>query len=139
MMRWLLVVAVASGCGEPPGQSTSIPDDLDAAEPLATWEEERTLFLPTSTLIEAQVTMEPGDAFDMDFTSMGGPVAWNIHSHDSDFPTNHAQGRSEHGTFTFVAPAAGRFLPLWVNDQAATLRVVVRLRGHGSSVFNGWL
>ena len=143
--RHLLHVALACGIALPAAAGChATPCDTPAeacasglvdAGSGAGWRESRSFPLPQGVILEAQIGMSQGDSIEVDYTSTGGgPVVWDIHTHNDDQVPIHAQGRDTQGSFRFVAPADGVYDSRWTNDGLATLRVDVAFRGSGSSV-----
>jgi hypothetical protein len=129
----LLVVAPA--CGDDL-RDTTITFELDGS---AGWPERRAFELHPGGLAEAGLQMRAGDSVDVEFTSAGGEVAWDIHIHDGDEIRTELEGHDGAGSFTFVAPSSGVYWSLWLDDGPGTLELDVSFEGQGSTVFRGWL
>lgn len=80
---------------------------------------------------EINLEMAAGSATTVTFQSAGGPLEWNVHSHDGDKVAVHAEGTAADGTVRFSAPGAGLFSYLWKNSGSATVRLTARLASQG--------
>ena len=122
------------GAGQGAAVCSSAGDDAGAG-----LYETRSFSLPGGAIVEAQFGMKRGDSIDIDYSSQGGDVAWDIHQDDADGKPLRDQGRAAAGSFTFTAPTDGLYGSRWINDGLATLEIDVDFRGHGSAFFRGWL
>jgi hypothetical protein len=140
------LAALGSGCDAtlcPPGEPECIAGT--GTDPSSDRQEERTLLLEPGALSEAGFSMTQGDSVDIEYTIDGAAVVWNVHTHDIDPTSTHAQGlgkwsagRGAVGSFTFVAPADGEYWSVWINDQSAPIEIGVSYIAHGSAAFRGW-
>ncbi len=81
---------------------------------------------------EINFEMAAGSVTDVTFHAAGGPLEWNVHSHDGDKVAIHAEGTSAEGKVRFAAPAAGLFSYLWKNSGNTPVRLTVRLAPQGT-------
>lgn len=81
---------------------------------------------------EINVELGAGAKMSASFRSEAA-VAWNIHSHEGDKPTIHAEGDDAEGAPAFAAEKGGLYSYLWVNEgkKAAKLDVELRIEGTG--------
>ena len=81
----------------------------------------------------AEINLEMADTavITAQFTAIGGDLAWNVHSHESERVVIHEQGTSGAGRVRFTATKGGAFSLLWKNDATApvTLRVTLKTAG----------
>ncbi|MGH1348848.1 MAG: hypothetical protein ACRBN8_45350 [Nannocystales bacterium] len=109
-------------------------------QPTAALATERNFEVAVGKFAELNMTLRKGATVRVVFSSAGGAVTWNVHSHAHGGGTNiHDEGSSRDGTIEFTAPDDGVFSVLWKNDaEAATpLEVAVEL-GEGASV-HSWM
>jgi hypothetical protein len=97
------------------------------ASPIAfTWR------LPPGHFVEVELELGPGAEARARFTTEGGVVDWDVHSHPAAGLQVYAQGRGPSGDVPFRPPAPGRYFYLWQNPDLAalvSLRVEVTLTG----------
>jgi hypothetical protein len=84
---------------------------------------------------EVEVSLRHGDAIayesESDGHGSGGPVEFNIHSHEGREVTYHAKRRDARAEGTFVAPWDGKFYLMWENASDVPVLVRARLRRQG--------
>ena len=80
---------------------------------------------------EINLEMAEGSATDIAFQAAGGPLKWNVHSHDGDKVVIHAEGVGAEGSVRFVAPRAGPYSYLWKNVGTTSVRLTARLTAQG--------
>ena len=88
--------------------------------------------LAAGEFAEINVEMGGSSAADVALQATGGPLEWNVHSHDGDKVLIHAEGKGSEGTLHFAAPAAGPYSYLWKNSGTAPVRLTARLTAHGA-------
>ncbi len=81
---------------------------------------------------EINLEMADGSATDVAFDSAGGPLEWNVHSHDGDKVAVHAEGVAADGKVRFAAPGAGLYSYLWKNSGTKPVRLTARLTAQGA-------
>lgn len=81
---------------------------------------------------EINLEMAAGATTDVAFQATGGPLEWNVHSHDGDKVAIHAEGTGADGKLRFVAPRAGPYSYLWKNSGRTTVRLTARLASQGA-------
>lgn len=81
----------------------------------------------------AEINFEMGgnSAIDVVFQAAGGPVEWNVHSHNGDKVVIHAEGKGAEGTVHFAAPGGGHYSYLWKNSSTLPVRLTARLTAQG--------
>ncbi len=82
--------------------------------------------------VEINLEMAAGAVTEVTFAAVGGPVAWNVHSHDGDKVAIHAEGDAAAGTLRFAAPSAGLYSYLWQNSGQVPVRLTARLQAQGA-------
>ncbi|MCY0986967.1 hypothetical protein OV203_07530 [Nannocystis sp. ILAH1] len=80
---------------------------------------------------EINLDMGEGSSTEVTFEATGGPLEWNVHSHDGDNVVIHAEGAGTDGKVRFAAPRAGLYSYLWKNAGAAPVRLTTRLAATG--------
>lgn len=80
---------------------------------------------------EINLEMGAGASTDVAFQAEGGPLEWNVHSHDGDKVEIHAEGVGATGDVRFTAPGAGPFSYMWKNAGGAPVQLTVRLSADG--------
>jgi hypothetical protein len=67
------------------------------------------------------------------FSTDGGTLEWNVHSHQGEKAVIHAQGSDPSGQPSFVAEQDGLYSFLWKNesDDPVQLKVELRIEGQG--------
>lgn len=80
---------------------------------------------------EINLEMPEGSSTEVEFHATGGPLEWNVHSHEGDNAVIHAEGAAVEGKVRFAAPRAGLFSYLWKNAGAAPVRLTARLATNG--------
>ena len=89
------------------------------------------VLLEPGKFAEINLEMADGSATDIVFQAAGGPLEWNVHSHDGDKVVIHAEGVGAEGSVRFAAPRAGPFSYLWKNAGTTSVRLTVRLTSKG--------
>lgn len=82
---------------------------------------------------EINLEMPEGSTVVITFQATGGPLEWNVHSHEGDKAVVHAEGTGEAGELRFTAPRSGPFSYLWKNAGATPVRLTARLASEGSA------
>jgi len=119
--------------GHKPGDGAcgaAAPDTADAAPATPTPLED--VVLAPGAFAEIDLEMAAGAATEVTFQATGGPLEWNVHSHDGDAVTTHAEGTGATGQVRFAAPAAGLYSYMWKNTGGATVRLTARLAAQGT-------
>lgn len=80
---------------------------------------------------EINLEMAEGSATDIAFQATGGPLEWNVHSHDGDKVVIHAEGVGAEGSVRFAAPRSGPYSYLWKNVGTTSVRLTARLTSQG--------
>jgi hypothetical protein len=83
-------------------------------------------------IAEINLEMSKGAIAEIEFVGVGGPLEWNVHSHDGDNVVIHAEGTGADGKVKFAAPRAGGFSYLWKNAGATVVRLTTRLSSTGT-------
>jgi hypothetical protein len=119
--------------GHKPGDGACGGASADAAEPA------RDTPTPLSDVVvapgkfaEINLEMAEGSTAVITFQAAGGPLEWNVHSHEGDKAVVHAEGTGEAGELRFAAPRSGPFSYLWKNPGSAPVRLTARLASEGS-------
>lgn len=81
---------------------------------------------------EINLNMGEGSSLEVDFRAEGGPLEWNVHSHEGDKVAIHAEGAATEGTVRFAAPRAGLFSVLWKNAGSSPVRLTARFTSRGT-------
>lgn len=81
---------------------------------------------------EINLDMAAGSATDVAFEAAGGPLEWNVHSHDGDKVAIHAEGAAADGKVRFAAPGAGLYSYLWKNSSTKPVRLTAHLASQGA-------
>jgi hypothetical protein len=89
-------------------------------------------------MLELGIDMTAGDVVEVESTSDGAPVVWNLHSHDGTERPRQAEGRAAADNLQLAAPQDGQFWSLWTNDRSETVEVEVRFRLAPGSALLGW-
>jgi hypothetical protein len=123
----LAALATLAACDAPP-ESVDLRRDggLEVIE--------RTLTIAAGEYAEANLLMGAGDTATAAFTTAGGAVTWDVHSHHGNDVVIHDQGVTTADSVDFTAPARGGFSYLWqnLNENAIDLEVTLTLRGDTS-------
>ncbi|MFY0535642.1 hypothetical protein [Nannocystis pusilla] len=85
------------------------------------------MVLAPGKFAEINLDMGDGSSTEVTFETTGGPLEWNVHSHDGDNVVIHAEGTGTAGKVRFAAPRAGLYSYLWKNAGAAPVRLTTRL------------
>lgn len=82
----------------------------------------------------AEINLEIGEGgtTEVTYAGAGGPLEWNIHSHDGDNVVIHSEGTGTEGTLKFAAPRAGLYSYLWKNAGSAPVRLTTRFTSNGT-------
>ena len=90
------------------------------------------MVLEPGKFAEINLEMAAGSATDVTFEAAGGPLEWNVHSHDGDKVAIHAEGSAVDGKVRFAAPRAGLYSYLWKNSGSTSVRLTARLAAEGT-------
>lgn len=110
------------------GGRVSVPTKPDTPTPLPLDD----VVIEPGKFAEINFDMSVGSATDVTFHAAGGPVEWNVHSHDGDKVAIHAEGTGADGQVRFAAPGAGLFSYLWKNTGSTPVRLTARLSSQGA-------
>ena len=102
----------------------------DAATPTPTPLDD--VVLAAGKFAEINFEMGGSSAADVVFQAAGGPLEWNVHSHNGDKVVIHAEGKGAEGTVHFAAPGAGQYSYLWKNSGTVPVRLSARLMAQGT-------
>lgn len=133
----------ADGCcgGHTPGDATCGQDKAEA-KPAA---EEPASDKPTAPAWTKTWTVAPGDMAEINlelaagdtmaakFSSDGGTLKWNVHSHEGDKAVIHAQGDDAKGEPGHAAAKAGMYSFLWKNTGKKPVKLTIELELGGSA------
>ncbi len=112
------------------GGASAEASEAGAAAPTPTPLEDVVL-LP-GKFAEINLEMAAGSTTDVTFQAAGGPLEWNVHSHDGDKVAIHAEGSAADGKVRFAAPRAGFYSYLWKNSGSTPVRLTARLAAQGT-------
>ncbi|MDC0675414.1 hypothetical protein [Nannocystis radixulma] len=115
--------------GHTPGDGKCGGAAADSSSPLKNGIEE--VVLEPGKFAEINLKMAEGTSTEVTFTATGGPLEWNVHSHEGDTVVIHSQGTGTDGKVRFVAPRAGLYSYLWTNASAAPIRLTADLKANG--------
>ncbi len=114
------------------GAATPATDDGPAAAPPAPNPLRKDLVLQPGEFAEINLEMDAGAASTVEFSASGGPLAWNVHSHEGERAIIHDQGNTAAGSVRFTATRTGGYSYLWKNDGASPVKLEVSLGTTGS-------
>lgn len=117
-------------CGEDKGAAKPAGDDPAKAEPaVAAWT--KTWTVAPGDMAEINLELAAGDTMAAKFTSEGGTLKWNVHSHEGEKAVIHAQGDDAKGAPGHTAAKAGMYSFLWKNagKKPVTLTIELELGG----------
>ena len=114
------------------GAATPAPDDRAAAAPPAASPLRKNLVLQPGEFAEINLEMGAGAVSTVEFSASGGPLAWNVHSHEGERAIIHDQGNTPAGSVRFTATKTGAYSYLWKNDGASPVQLEVNLGTTGS-------
>lgn len=125
----------ADGCcgGHTPGDATCGEDEAKAdggdpgTDPASTGAWSRTWTIAPGDMAEINLELAAGEAMTARFSTEGGPLKWNVHSHEGDEAVIHAHGSAASGEPRHVAAKAGMYSFLWRNDGAKPVQLTVML------------
>ncbi len=83
--------------------------------------------LPGGEFTEAQVEMAAGSRLVVGFESVS-TITWDVHRHDGERVETFDTGTGNGLEFTFDAPEADFYFPLWTNSGDNPVSMTVRLR-----------
>lgn len=109
-------------------EASEVPARADAATPTPLID----VVLAPGEFAEINVEMGGSSAADVVFQAAGGPLEWNVHSHNGEQVVIHAEGEGREGTLRFAAPGAGQYSYLWKNSGPASVRLTARLTAQGA-------
>lgn len=112
------------------GGATPDASEADAGAPTPTPLED--VVLEPGKFAEINLEMAAGSATDVTFQAAGGPLEWNVHTHDGDKVAIHAEGTAADGKVRFAAPRAGLYSYLWKNSGSTPVRLTARLATQGT-------
>lgn len=119
-------------CGEDEGAAKPAGDDPGAAEPaVAAWT--KTWTVAPGDMAEINLELAAGDTMAARFTSEGGTLEWNVHSHEGDKAVIHAQGDDAKGAPNHTAAKAGVYSFLWKNTGKKPVTLSIELELGGSA------
>ncbi|HEY0138379.1 MAG TPA: hypothetical protein VGB85_30045 [Nannocystis sp.] len=119
--------------GHKPGDGacgSAAPDTADAEPPTPTPLED--VVLAPGAFAEIDLEMAAGATTEVTFQARGGSLEWNVHSHQGDAVTTHAEGTGATGKVQFAAPSAGLYSYMWKNTGGATVLLTARLVAQGT-------
>lgn len=112
------------------GDRVSAPSEAEPPTPTPTPLDG--VVLEPGKFAEINFEMAAGATTEVAFQATGGPLEWNVHSHDGGKVAIHAEGTGADGTVRFVAPSAGPYSYLWKNSGSTTVQLTARLASQGA-------
>lgn len=137
ILELLAAAGVAlAGCAKPASPATEVPAAPEAPEtpetPETPWTREWTV--APGEFAEINLELAAGDTMSATFSTDGGSLKWNVHSHEGREVTMHADGDDAAGTAHHVADTAGMYSFLWKNEGPTAVRLTVELDRGASKV-----
>lgn len=122
-----------ASCGEDKAAPEAAGDDPPAkAEPaVAAWT--KTWTVAPGDMAEINLELAAGDTMAAKFTSEGGTLKWNVHSHEGEKAVIHAQGDDAKGAPGHTAAKAGMYSFLWKNAGKKPVTLTIELELGGSA------
>jgi hypothetical protein len=132
----------ADGCcgGHTPGDATCGEDKATAgdgdpdSDPATGGAWSRTWTIAPGDMAEINLELGAGDAMTARFSTDGGTLKWNVHSHEGNEAIIHAQGNDASGGPRHVAAKAGMYSFLWKNEGTKPIQLEVALEEGASKV-----
>jgi hypothetical protein len=120
-------------CGEDKAAPEAKSEDPPAKpEPaVAAWT--KTWTVAPGDMAEINLELAAGDTMAAKFTSDGGTLKWNVHSHEGDKAVIHAQGNDAKGEPGHTAAKAGMYSFLWKNAGKKPVTLTIELELGGSA------
>lgn len=114
------------------GGSTEVPAGPDHHDAATAHEVLAGIVVEPGKFAEVNLQMAKGSTATVEFTSSGGALSWNIHSHVDDRAVIHNEGAAAAGTVRFVAQSDGAFSYLWKNDGTVPVTLTAKLQSEGA-------
>lgn len=132
----------ADGCcgGHSPGDATCGEDSAGADDrdsnvaPATTETWTRTWTVAPEGIAEINLELAAGEAMTARFSTDGGTLKWNVHSHEGKDVVFHAQGNDASGQLRHVATQTGMYSFLWKNEGTKPVELTVVLEDGAGKV-----
>lgn len=121
-----------ASCGESTAAAKTDHPDAGKGEPAAAaWT--KTWTVAPGDMAEINLELAGGDTMAAKFSSDGGTLKWNVHSHEGDKAVIHAQGDDAEGEPGHTAAKAGMYSFLWKNAGKKPVQLTIVLELSGSA------